>query len=48
MLRVIKNLSLNAFMIGFLPLAAEKDLLVFPLGALGCVDMNANLQGESD
>ena len=48
MLRVIKNLSLNAFMIGFLPLAGEKDLLVFPRGALGCVDMNAELKGESD
>ena len=47
MLRVVKNISLNSFMLGYLPAVREKDLIIFS-GAVKKVDMNRELKGEDD
>ena len=48
MLCVVKNTSLNGFLLSNLPALGEKDVLVLSFGAVKCVDMNAELKGESD
>ena len=48
MLCVVKNTSLNAFMLGYLPAVGRGDTLIFDAGCVKSVDMNAELRGESE
>ena len=48
MLCVVKNISLNGFLLSHLPSVSAKDVLVLSCGAVKCVDMNEELRGNSD
>ena len=48
MLCVVKNISLNGFLLSHLPAIGEKDVLALSCGAVKRVDMNAELRGEED
>lgn len=48
MLCVVKNISLDGFLLSHLPSVSAKDVLVLSCGAVKCVDMNEELRGNSD
>lgn len=48
MIDVIKNLSLNAFTLGYLPMIAKRDVIILQSGVCPDIDMQSELDGDTN